>query len=112
MKNDFYEQLNNRNDSVLIFISQWDRSGDPILISLALNKKLGEVNVHKITSIYGKEKISVMLNNLYKEKRILKCSDNAWRWMKAIGVDIPIDANFISEDENDYYSKYIVVSFI
>lgn len=100
-----------RNDSILIFIGQWDIKGNPILLSLALNKKANEAIVHKVTSIYGKEKIATMLRRLYNEKKILKCDDMAWQWMEAIGVDVPVDTSYVAENIQ-YHSKYVIIGFI
>jgi len=100
-----------RNDSILIFIGQWDIEGNPILISLALDKKLNEMTVHTVTSIYGKEKIATMLKRLYNENKILKCNEVAWRWMEAIGIDVPIKNNYVAENTL-YHTKYIVISFM
>lgn len=103
-----------RNDSIVIFIGQWDNEGRPIMLSLALNKYDNETKVHKITSVYGRNNTSNFIKKLYEENKILFYDKNAYLWFKTIGIDLPEEMNnsIVKNIETNYICKYQICMLI
>ena len=95
-----------RNDSIVLYISQWDNEDRPIMIALNLEKYVNQTPVYKITSVYGRNNTKAFIEKLFKENKIIHCDDKAYLWFKVVGYDIPIMD--VVADNSVYHGKYLV----
>lgn len=78
-----------REGSIIIFIKQWDESGREIMLSIALNEKDNEMNVSRITSIYGRDNTENFIKKLYEENKIIAFDKLGGKWLEAVGIKLP-----------------------
>lgn len=81
----------NREDSIIIFIDQFDNENRPIMISMELDKLSGTYRINNITSIYGRNNGVEFIEKLILEERILKKGKKIKQWLKSIGVQFSKD---------------------
>ena len=96
-----------RDDSIVLFIGQWDGNDRPIMVSLNLQGRINEKNVYKITSIYGRNNAEEFIRRLINEDKLIYFDDKAYIWFKILGYDLPEINNVIS-DNIDYHGKYLI----
>lgn len=81
----------NREDSIIIFIDQFDNKNRPIMISMELDKLSGTYLINNITSIYGRNNGVEFIERLIVERRVLKKGKKIKQWLTSIGVQFSKD---------------------
>ena len=86
-------QNENDSNSILVFIDQFDKDNNPIMVAIKTNAELLNSPINEITSIYGRkrENIENFLSNKLKNK-ILKINDKKIKnWLNSVGIQFPKD---------------------
>lgn len=77
----------NREDSIIVFVEQFDNQNRPIMVSIAIDKPLARLKINEITSIYGRNNAKAFITNLINDNKALKVNDKKIKnWLSSIGV--------------------------
>ena len=96
-----------REDSIVLFIGQWDSNNRPIMISLNLQGRVNEKPAYKITSIYGRNNAEEFIKRLIKDNKLIYYNEKAYIWFKILGYDLPEINNIVSDNVN-YRGRYLI----
>lgn len=86
-------QNENDSNSILVFIDQFDKDNNPIMVAIKTNAELLNSPINEVTSIYGRkrENIENFLSDKLKNK-ILKINDKKIKnWLNSVGIQFPKD---------------------
>lgn len=82
-----------------------DKKGCPIIVSIALNRKIEHHRVNQITSAYGKDDFGgYLFRQIKKEKLIAINKNKANKLFQSFGLRLPREETFISFDNSIAYS--------
>ena len=96
-----------REDSIVLFIGQWDSSDRPIMVSLNLHGRINAKPAYKITSIYGRNNAEEFIRRLIHHNKLIYYDEKAYIWFKILGYDLPELNNIVSDNIN-YHGKYLI----